>query len=354
MIIKFVDLFAGVGGFNYGISKAQEVFGKCVYSNEWDKYANSVYRRHFKECDDRDIRTVTTRDIPDHDLLLGGFPCQSFSIAGKRRGFNDTRGTLFYEIARIVADKRPSYILLENVKGLLSHGGGRTFQTILGVLSDLGYGIQWQVLNSKNFGVPQNRERIFIVGHLGGVPRPQVFPLAGSNGQNHAVGHDEQPGPQKFIKTRHLSQNGTLLSESITLQATEIPHIIDVKRIKSPEARGLIKKGYTGALETGQQPVVIDTSYPSRARIYQDIAPTIRDFGSGGNKMPMVNGIRRLTPIECERLQGFPDDWTKYGSDGEVISDSQRYKMMGNAVTANVVTAIINKMFTTEPAHDRE
>ena len=214
--MKYIDLFAGIGGFRYGLEKCNGVestnkkskstkpevqfrgersaleekrsilysnkrWFRAVYSNEWDKYASSIYKKHYGECDTRDIRTVKSSEIPDFDLLVGGFPCQAFSIAGKRKGFDDTRGTLFFEIARILADKRPRYFILENVKGLLSHDEGKTFQTILGVLTDLGYEYQWQVLNSKNFGVPQNRERIFIIGHLRGEPRPKVFPIRENN-----------------------------------------------------------------------------------------------------------------------------------------------------------------------------
>jgi DNA (cytosine-5)-methyltransferase 1 len=217
MKIRFIDLFAGIGGFRYGLEKTKGY--ECVYSNEWDKYAAQIYDKHFSKntqplsevikdpqgrnrtpnqdrsdgllprheqrtgdrIDTRDIRTVKSGEIPDFDLLVGGFPCQAFSIAGKRKGFDDTRGTLFFEIARILADKRPRYFILENVKGLLNHDEGKTFQTILGVLTDLGYEYQWQVLNSKNFGVPQNRERVFVVGHLRGEPRPEVFPITGSN-----------------------------------------------------------------------------------------------------------------------------------------------------------------------------
>jgi len=329
--MKYIDLFAGIGGFRYGICKAYQRVGDtsmsgcellqgtkspeatCVYSNEWDKYANSVYRKHFGECDDRDIREVEAKDIPEHDLLVGGFPCQSFSVAGKRGGFADTRGTLFFEIGRILKEKQPRLLLLENVKGLLSHDQGRTFGVILTTLDELGYDVQWEVLNSKNFGVPQNRERVFIVGHLRGTPRPEVFPITREVTRDNQARHDEQSGSQKFIKTRHLSQNGTLISNMITLQASEVPHLID-------------------------------NSYPNRVRVFEGIAPTVRDYGSGGNKMPIVGGVRRLTPIECERLQGFPDNWTQYGADSKLISNTQRYKMCGNAVTTNVVTAVIERL----------
>ena len=318
--IKYIDLFAGVGGFRYGIEnirsakqvicersnsnnniKNKLVEWKCLYSNEWNKYANQCYKKHYGECDNRDIRTVPTSDIPDHDLLCAGFPCQSFSIAGKRLGFEDTRGTMFFEIARIIRDKRPRYFLLENVKGLLSHDEGKTFQTILGVLSDLGYEYQWQVLNSKDFGVPQNRERVFIVGHSRGTPRPEVFPIIGEGGQDC----------------------------KIYGRATGINGHDYLKRIYSDE-------GASPKLPTG-------TGGNHYAKI---ISKTIR---VGGGKSPHGSKqnwdsyefdgvIRRLTPVECERLQGFPDGWT----DG--FSDSQRYKMMGNAVTTNVITEIVKKL----------
>jgi len=228
--MKFIELFAGIGGFRYGLQEvrvesedstdsesgasqhSERPFYTCVWANEIDKYAASIYRKNYggrygqRLCDENkgqevsrtgdtegqrseqldispkgldgnfdqrsklyegDITKVNVREIPDHDLLVGGFPCQAFSIAGNRAGFEDTRGSLFFEIARILADKRPRCVLLENVKGLLSHDSGKTFQTILKVLSDIGYRIEWQVLNSKNFGVPQNRERVFIIGHGG-------------------------------------------------------------------------------------------------------------------------------------------------------------------------------------------
>src|SRR3990167_5374578 len=163
--MKFIEMFAGIGGFRHGLEKHRF---KCVWANEIDKYACKIYRKNFgdKELFEGDIRAVDAISIPDHDLLCAGFPCQSFSIAGKRGGFEDTRGTLFFEIARIASVKRPELLLLENVKGLLSHDSGRTFGTILTTLSDLGYFLEWQVLNSKDFRVPQNRERVFIVGHL--------------------------------------------------------------------------------------------------------------------------------------------------------------------------------------------
>ena len=178
-------MFSGIGGFEYGIGSK----GTCVGFSEIDKYAKSIYQKHYPNHTDwGDATKIKTEKLPDFQLLVGGFPCQAFSIAGKRKGFNDTRGTLFFEIARVLQDKRPRYFLLENVAGLLSHDNGKTFQTILGVLTDLGYGVEWQVLNSKDFGVPQNRERVFIVGHLGGHRGRTVFPITGQGNKNSPLG----------------------------------------------------------------------------------------------------------------------------------------------------------------------
>ena len=204
--MKYLSLFSGIGGFELGIQQAYETSTKpkqlqredlrseghinslksgvrkqqhtCIGFSEIDKYATEIYSKHFPNHKNYgDITTINEKELPEFDLLVGGFPCQSFSIAGKRGGFDDTRGTMFFEIARIVREKQPRLLLLENVKGLLSHDKGNTFRTIISTLNDLGYDIQWQVLNSKNHGVPQNRERVFIIGNRRGTERPDVFPL---------------------------------------------------------------------------------------------------------------------------------------------------------------------------------
>ena len=169
----------------------------CIGYSEIDKYAIQTYQSHFPEHKNYgDITKINENELPDFDLIVGGFPCQAFSIAGQRKGFEDTRGTLFFDIARIIKAKQPRLLFLENVKGLLSHDGGRTFKTIISTLTELGYDVQWQVLNSKNFGVPQNRERVFIIGHLRGTSRPEVFPLEPSNGTNaveiNILGHKDR------------------------------------------------------------------------------------------------------------------------------------------------------------------
>jgi DNA (cytosine-5)-methyltransferase 1 len=260
----------------------------CIGYSEINKYAIQIYERHFNHENYGDITRINPREIEDFDLLVGGFPCQSFSIAGKRGGFSDTRGTLFFEIARIVKQKQPRLLLLENVKGLLSHDEGKTFFTIIATLDELGYDLQWQVLNSKDFGVPQNRERVFIIGHLRGTSRPEVFPF-GENGQQ-------------------LTQKREGLKAGLWVQSLDSNY-------------------YKGA--DGKRTMI-------------RTAPTIRaehHNTADVHYIPGKLGIRRLTPTECERLQGFPDGWT------EGVSDTQRYKCLGNAVTVNVTQAIYERLF---------
>lgn len=181
--IHFFDLFSGIGGFREGLTRAGGF--ACVGHCEADAYADRNYRALFETegewfCDD--ATRIETRGMPDFDLLCAGFPCQAFSIAGKRRGFEDARGTLFFEVARLAAEKRPSYLLLENVPGLLSHDKGRTFYTILSTLLKLGYHVEWKVLNSKDFGVPQSRKRVYIVGYLDGRCAGKILPFPEANG----------------------------------------------------------------------------------------------------------------------------------------------------------------------------
>ena len=187
--MKFIDLFAGIGGFRFGMESAGH---ECVAFCEIDKFARSSYKAIHNtegELELHDITQVTDdeiRAIGHVDAICGGFPCQAFSIAGHRRGFEDTRGTLFFEIARFASILKPKYLFLENVKGLLNHDKGDTFETILSALDELGYDVEWQVLNSKDFGLPQNRERVFIIGHLRGQRGRKVFPIGGKDEKSSA------------------------------------------------------------------------------------------------------------------------------------------------------------------------
>ena len=351
--IKYFSMFSGIGGFEYGIQRAfdkqltevkQDGQGRnrninqvehnvlptsrstplCVGYSEIDKYAIKVYERNFNGHKNySDCTAINEKELPDFDLLVGGFPCQAFSIAGKRAGFDDTRGTLFFDIARILKEKQPRNLVLENVKGLLSHDGGRTFTTIIGVLSDLGYFVEWQVLNSKDFGVPQNRERVIIVGHLGGKCRGQVFPISETNGQD--IVQLNQPN---HSNDRVYGEDG--ISPTLnTMQAGNRQPFIAAQRGR------------------GNPPV--QTLEPQTEDRTNTLTAVAKD-----NLVVDMPRIRRLTPKECERLQGFPDDWTKYGVGDEPISDSQRYKMCGNAVTTNVIQAVISKLFAITKSDTQE
>jgi len=244
--MKYFSMFSGIGGFELGIQNAFEASKEtgqttatvrhksnystkptqergqsatCVGYSEIDKYADQIYQKHFGGTNYGDATKINARELPDFELLVGGFPCQAFSVAGKRAGFNDTRGTLFFDIARILKEKRPRHLVLENVKGLLSHDQGKTFTTILGVLADLGYFVEWQVLNSKDFGVPQNRERVFIVGHLGGEPRRKVFPITG--GYSEDIGQTKELREQvsNTLRTNYggATSNETYVAEELDL-----------------------------------------------------------------------------------------------------------------------------------------
>ena len=560
MTIKFIDLFAGIGGFRYGLERAnnnreflqdpeakklqkdkpnvkkRQIGFNCVYSNEWDKYASQIYKKHYGECDTRDITTIPTTDIPDHDLLVGGFPCQAFSIAGKRAGFNDTRGTLFFEIARIAKDHQPMFMLLENVKGLISHNGGKTLEVILETLQQLGYYTNYEVHNSKNFGVPQNRERIFFlcthiksllsVGQNKKITTSEriiqewLFQILLNNLKEaqKVQGTESKDWVLGYLLCQEISRNPELKGENILdgitphmgentslFQAgevwqnidtwlskssagnlkelnkstilTEIKKIIESRtytysqmfraillasvllrkysnplwnevlssliliqedtkheRINNKAKKGIITESGTLHLtdnlqdfskcfslrhlrgeprpkvfpfgesegknvSTEQKINQLNQPVHSNDRVYgkDGISPAL-NTAQGGRRQPKVYmlgehrtelgkktrreirhkegrdstlrgkdhkeyrpttveeanclttgkeniekwlikdmKIRRLTPTECERLQGFPDGWT------EGVSDTQRYKCLGNAVTTNVVTEIGKK-----------
>ncbi len=258
--IRYADLFGGIGGFRLGIERSG-IKARCVFYSDINKYAVKVYNKNFGENHrPTDIRKVRSEEIPDIDMLCGGFPCQAFSLAGKRKGFEDSRGTLFFEIARIIEAKKPKIVFLENVKGLLSHEKGQTFTVIIKTLEKLGYDVQWMVLNSRFFGVPQNRERVFIIGNLRGTGRSEILPFREGD---------------KWSEEQQISR----------------------------------KKAIIGAWDSSN----------------------IKDERTADN-------LRRLTPVECERLQGFPDGWTG------ICSDTQRYRQLGNTVTVNVVSSIVRNL----------
>ncbi len=356
--LKYFDTFAGIGGFALGIQQAYEdnnqrtikrtsrghnlrdgrnstdtsgtggkqQWGKptCVGFSEIDKYAVQIYQKHFDHKNYGNIREISTNTLPDFDLLCGGFPCQAFSIAGKRGGFDDTRGTLFFELARIARAKRPRLLFFENVKGLLSHDGGRTFDTIIRTIDELGYDCQWQVLNSKNFGVPQNRERVFIIGHLRGTPRPQVFPFRQDSQADIVL-------PTLTSRYYGGQANGGYI-RNLTPQNRQGNRVYATDGISQTLAAQTGGKGG----KTGLYAVPLKFLERNQKNYQGEYSFTVDTANTGGVMQDMK--IRRLTPTECCRLQGFPDTWC----DG--VSDSQKYKVLGNAVTVNVIQAIAEKL----------
>ena len=377
--MKFLDLFAGIGGFRLGMESAGH---ECVGFCEIDKFARASYQAIHDTKGELELHDITTvsdefiRGIGRVDIICGGFPCQAFSIAGNRRGFEDTRGTLFFEIARFADILKPKYLFLENVKGLLNHDRGITFKTILRTLDGLGYDVEWQVLNSKNFSVPQNRERVFITGHLRGQRTRNVFPLIRENekfdnqqSKIEIVGNTKNPnGTRQGTRSIVHSANGIIG----TLTATDykepkqvaIPVLTPDRANKRQNGRrfkadgepmftltaqdrhGILikeatKQGYAEA-EIGDS---VNLSHPNsktrRGRVGKQIANTLLTGESQGVVEPDFR-IRKLTPRECWRLQGFPD-WA-FDKAQEVNSNSQLYKQAGNSVTVNVISAIAKEL----------
>ncbi|WP_430596355.1 DNA cytosine methyltransferase [Enterococcus sp. DIV2163] len=364
--MKFLDLFAGIGGFRLGMEYAGH---ECVGFCEIDKFARASYKAIHDtegEVEMHDITTVSdefVRGIGSVDIICGGFPCQAFSIAGKRKGFEDTRGTLFFEIARFASILRPRYLFLENVKGLLNHEGGATFETILRALDELGYDVEWQVLNSKDY-VPQNRERVFIIGHLRGERTRKVFPFERKN--QHL--DSERKGINIVGSVRPIGSNrwgdkdvvygsngitGTLLATDYkNIRKVAIPVLTPDRLEKRQNGRRFKNDGdemFTltaqdrhGIMVAGKLP----GNHDQNSRVYNSggIAPTLSTMQGGGQepKIWIDYQIRKLTPLECWRLQGFPD-WT-FDRAKQVNSDSQLYKQAGNSVTVPVIADIAKRL----------
>jgi DNA (cytosine-5)-methyltransferase 1 len=354
--MKFIDFFSGIGGFRLGMEMNNH---ECVGHCEIDKFADKSYRamHDVKEGEwfATDIRTVEPRDLPDADCYCGGFPCQAFSVAGKRGGFEDTRGTLFFEVMRLAAVRKPKYLFLENVAGLLSHNGGKTFGTILNTMGELGYWYEYQVLNSKNHGVPQNRERVFIIGHLGGYSGQQVFPIRQSNEVATREVDGLQDTRQIAGALRATDYKGThncinvvgnvygTQSQAGKLYTTDgLSPTVQGQRVNSQGwmIMEATKKGYAEAHEGDSINLAVPRSETRRGRVGVGVANTL---DTSCNQGTLVQGrIRRLTPRECFRLQGFPD--TYFDRAAAVNSDSQLYKQAGNSVTVNVIYEIAKRM----------
>ncbi len=355
--ILFFDAFSGIGGFRSGL----EAIGgfKCIGHCEIDPYANKAYNAIYQPkgeyyCDD--ARKINPNTMPNFDLLCAGFPCQSFSVAGRRLGFDDMRGTLIFEVTRILAERRPPFIFLENVPGLLSHDEGRTVETIFAALVEMGYHIEWCVLNSKHFGVPQERRRLYIVGFLDGRCAGEVFPLSCSGAKNL-----EQiiPGPQG---QRVYTTDGIACTQCATSGGwggkTGLYFIdMNVDPIITENARCITARQDSGISNRRGEHSGVLVEEPPRAIITPDRI-TVRQQGrrikepnepmftiTAQDKHGVIHRgrIRRLMPIECWRLQGFSDEQF-YRAESTGLKDNRLYKMAGNAVSVPVISAIGQKI----------
>lgn len=392
MAIRYLDMFAGIGGFRSGLERLGGF--ECIGFCEIDKYAKKSYEAMYDtkgELYFNDARKIKPEELPDIDLITGGFPCQSFSIAGQRKGFEDTRGTLFFEIARIAAVKKPKYLFLENVPGLLSHDRGRTFKTILSALDELGYDVAWQVLNSKDFGVPQSRKRLYIVGFLrtkcagqilsfkeaNSKTTVQIFPgkegdrIYSSEGESitltcNAGGFGGRSGLysiEKFgipikVKTKSgyqiaypgdsidIGYSGTNtrrgrvgheVAHTLTTSSTQAYYFIDMNADpKMTEVARCITARHASDISNrkGEHSAV----FLEKFQITDDEEYPVVVFIDKKGKVH-IGKIRKLTPRECWRLQGFTDQkFDKVIKAG--MSDTQLYKQAGNAVTVNVISAV--------------
>jgi len=305
-VFKFVDLFAGVGGMRLALESAG---GNCVFSSEWDLHAQKTYAANFGEVPFGDITEIAVQDIPDFDVLSAGFPCQPFSTFGKRAGFKHrTQGTLFFDVLRIIEGKKPQSFILENVKGLVSHDGGRTLETILGALDQAGYEVMFTILNAANYGVPQNRERVYFVGF-----RRRIF---GKNPDfRWPIGKKKQIGIGKFLEK-------DVMGYSIS------KHLQKVYIYKENDGRPEI--------------VTPETETPSKTLVasYHKIQRLSGTFVNDG-----PTGLRLLTASECKALMGFPKNFQI------PVSRTQMYRQMGNSVAVPVVSEIAKEIVATFNSH---
>ena len=306
--MDFIDLFAGIGGFRIALERNNS---NCVFSSEWDKYAQITYNENFGEMPKGDITQIEASQIPSHDILCGGFPCQAFSISGKQNGFSDTRGTLFFDIVRIVKYHKPKVLFLENVKNLTKHDGGNTLRVILKTLDEIGYNVFYDVLTASNYGVPQARERIYLIGFR----------------KDLGITNFQFPRPiYKEIYLKDVMESDERTQEGV-IERSDIEFW---ERDESPKLKpiqiGKINKGGQGE------------------RIYSinGHAITLSAYGGGAagkTGADLVNGkVRKLSPRECARVQGFPEEFKI------PVRNSQAYKQFGNSVSVPVIDLIFQKI----------
>lgn len=319
--LKFIDLFAGIGGFRVALENHKS---DCVFSSEWDKYASLTYEHNFKHKPNGDITEISADQIPPHNIICGGFPCQAFSISGKQLGFDDTRGTLFFDIARIAELHKPEVLFLENVKNLAKHNNGHTLKRIISVLDGIGYDTYHEVINASLYGVPQSRERVYFVAFRKDLKIPfYKFPTPTF----------EKISLNDIIEEDHLTEDYVLYRDDITLSKEKLiqeKNSLDGEIFK-PLRIGTINKGGQGE------------------RIYspKGHAITLSAYGGGAagktGAYLINNKVRQLSPRECLKVQGFPE-WYQFP---ENISVSQSYKMCGNSVSVPVIQKIFDSIIET-------
>lgn len=306
--LKAIDLFAGIGGIRTGFQQVFEQHIEFVFASEIDKFAQQTYYANYHEIPHGDITQIHAKDIPAHDILLAGFPCQAFSIAGLRKGFADTRGTLFFDVARIAKYHKPKLLFLENVKGFKNHDKGNTFSTIKLILEQLGYRVYADILNAKNFGIPQNRERIYIIAILN------------EFNQSFVLNFD------KLKQIQTISQVGDILQQDVDEKYTISDKLWAGHQRRKAEHK-MKGNGFGYSLFNAQSPYTSTIS----ARYYKDGSEIlIEQIG----KNP-----RKLTPREAGLLQGFPPDFII------PVSDVQAYKQFGNSVAVPVIKALADELF---------
>ncbi|MCE5091300.1 DNA (cytosine-5-)-methyltransferase [Staphylococcus devriesei] len=312
--MNFIDLFSGIGGFRIALEDAG---GKCVFSSEIDKYARETYRMNFNEIPCGDITEILSKDIPDHNVLAAGFPCQPFSLAGKRLGFEDARGTLFFEILKILKAKRPESFILENVAGIVNHDSGKTIKVIEDSLKNINYRFEWKLLNAKDYGVPQNRNRWYCIGvdnekkHLKNLNIEKIFP---------------KPKDLKYTIDDIIKYN-----DDEAYQISEIAK----RNIRKFKNSYLEKKSITS------NSLIANNIRPSKVSFSSNgISPCLTaKMGTGGNNIPVIEKWnRKLTEKECLMLMGFPSDF-------KIKKNySQSYKQIGNSVVVPIIKNIANNL----------
>lgn len=319
MSITFIDLFAGIGGFRVALEQSGAT---CVFSSEINRYACQVYKSNFNEEPAGDITKIKEKEIPPHDVLCGGFPCQAFSTLGMKRGFSDTRGTLFFEVVRIARYHKPKVIFLENVPGLVAHNKGDTFETITNSLVDLGYKVHWKILEATMFGLPQKRKRVFIVAIRNDMDKEFVFPTGSLTSitmkdvMENNVDANYFISEERYERINSLKKNGISRYDKFIIGANDFAH-------------SLLAVDYEANLIT-------DKTKPTGS-FYNKQAK----FKKAGCKNATIRNkhyLRRLTPRECQRLQGFPASFKM------PVSNKQAYFLLGNAVPVAVVAAIFEQI----------